>query len=155
MEWHWTILWKSNDHEPLMGSCRVPSLLQFWNSDLKTIKRQKNQIQNNQTTGRPLHNWDYISSNELCLGPIVVFTIIDYLSLGVLTSNQVAVNSNLHIAPTSKTIIPPTSHSAFQKWDTTRYTYCPSFMNVLCDRLNSFSHWLPLLSQSPVILSAL
>ena len=36
-----------------------------------------------------------------------MFTIIDYLSLGVLTSNQVAVKSNLHIAPTSNTIIPP------------------------------------------------
>ena len=123
MEWHWTLLWKSNDHEPLMGSCRVPSVLQIWNYNLKTTKRQKNQIQNNQTTGRPLHNWDYISSNELCVGPIVVFTIIDYLSLGVLTSNQVAVKSNLHIAPTSNTIIPPTSHSAFQKWDTTRYIH--------------------------------
>ena len=66
----------------------------------------------------------------------------------MLTSNQVAVKSNLHIAPTSKTIIPPTSHSAFQKWDTTRYTYCPSFVNVLCDRLNIFSHWLPLLSHA-------
>ena len=77
-----------------------------------------------------------------------MFTIIDYLSLGVLTSNQVAVKSNLHIAPTSNTIIPPTSRSAFQKWDTTRYTYCPSFMNVLCDRLNILGHWLPLLSHA-------
>ena len=45
-----------------MGSCRVPSVLQIWNYNLKTTKRQKNQIQNNQTTGQPLIN---ISSNEL------------------------------------------------------------------------------------------